>query len=81
MMAIQSGWLGVTDLTTMTMLSVFFPALSTMSHGLSLAISVLVGNSMGANRPTLAKSYAQISMITAVTYSLSAGLLITLLRF
>jgi MATE family multidrug resistance protein len=70
-LALWAGWLGTTELQAMALLVVIFPSLTTTAHGMSLVVSVLVGNSLGEGDSQLAKSFAKISLIFWLVFSLT----------
>jgi multidrug resistance protein, MATE family len=54
-LVLMAGWIGVSQLSAMSLICNFTTCIFTIPYGLCITVSVLVGNSLGSNRPELAK--------------------------
>ena len=76
----MSGWLGDNELTAMGILSNFCLIYFPLPLGLSLTISILVGNNLGENKVENAKTYCRLTFFLGLTAGILLALIIWLSR-
>lgn len=76
---LEAGWIGIKELSAMTNLCFMGSVLYSIPIGLNLSVSVLVGNSLGANNAKSAITYTEMALFLAFGASVLKTLVIYLL--
>ena len=79
-LALYAGWIGITELSAMSLILNLGTLTFTVPFGLHLAICVFIGNSLGKGDHELAIRYAKMSVLLGALTMIILGVVFVLIK-